>query len=326
MHSKAIALWVIVAAALAGAAIAADGAPPLPRAASGADVTVLARGIPLPAGIAIGKGTVFVAAFGSEDGKTPGGLFRLQGGQATKLADGMYIGLTWHGGTLYAGSLGRTGSQIVAFRGWDGKRFASRKVLRRSPVSFTGLAVGPDGRLYAGGATEDCDLCKQKHALSQTVMSMRLDGTDLRVVSRGLRQPFGIAFARGIPEPFVTVEGQENLGKKEPPDYVVRARAGDDYGFRRCTWAKPSACAGFARPFALLPAHSSPTGIAAIGPQLYLGMFNGTRGPAVWQLPVSGGTWREVVGGFPAPVVGLSASGRDLYVGDLTGTVYRIRQ
>jgi len=326
MHSKAIALCVIVAAALAGAAVAADGPPPLPRAVNGADVTVLARGIPLPAGIAIGKGTVFVAAFGSEDGKTPGGLFRVGAGRATKLADGMYIGLTWHAGTLYAGSLGRTGSKIVAFRGWDGERFASRKVLRRSAVSFTGLAVGPDGRLYAGGGTEDCDLCKQKHPRSQSVLSMRLDGSDLRVVARGLRQPFGVAFARGIREPFVTVEGQENLGRHQPPDYVIRARTGEDYGFRRCTWAKPAACAGFAKPLALLPAHSSPTGIAAMGTQLYLGMFNGTRGPAVWRLPVSGGAWHEVVGGFPAPVVGIATSGRSLYVGDLTGTVYRIRQ
>jgi len=325
MNLKAVvaAAAVITASALPGASLAA-GSPPLPRAANGATPTVLARGIPLPAGIAIGKGTVFVAAFGSEDGKTPGGLYRLAGGRATKLADGMYIGLTWRAGTLYAGSLGRRGSEIVAFRGWNGERFATRKVLRRSPVGFTGLAVGPDGRLYAGGATEDCDLCKQKHAHSQTVMSMRLDGSDLRVVARGLRQPFGLAFVRGVRQPFVTVEGPENLGPKNPPDYVVRARSGEDYGFRRCNWSKPAACAGFAKPLALLPAHSSPTGIAAVGSQLYLGMFNGTRGPAVWRLPAAGGAWREVMSGFPAPVVAVAASGKDLYVGDLTGSVYRI--
>ncbi len=53
-------------------------------------------------------------------------------------------------------------------------------------------------------------------------------------------------------------------------------------------------------------------------------MFNRTGGPAVWRLPISGGAWQEVVSGFPAPVVAVGASGRTLYVGDLTGTVYRI--
>lgn len=323
MHLKAIAIAATAAVALSGAALAA-GPPPLPRPGNGATVTVLARGLPLPAGIAIGKGTVFVAAFGSEDGKMPGGVFALRGGVAQPIEAGMFIGITWHAGTLYVGKLGRSGSALVAFQGWNGRAFASRKVIRRVRVGFTGLAVGPDGRLYAGGGTESCDLCKQKARFSQSVLSMRLDGSDLRQVARGLRQPFGIAFAKGVRQPFVTVEGQENLGKKQPPDYVVAAREGEDYGFRRCNWSKPAACAGFAKPLVLLPAHSSPTGIAAIGSQLYLGMFNGTRGPAVWRLPVAGGAWKEAVSGFPAPVVGVAASGGNLYVGDLTGTVYRI--
>lgn len=313
-----------LATALAGVARAQNG-PPLPRPSNGATVTVIARGIPLPAGIAIGKGTVFVAAVGSEDGKTPGGVYALRGGAPRRLAQGAFIGITWHAGSLYATELaGPRGSTLLAFGGWNGRSFASRRVLRHSRVGLNGIAVGPDGRLYAGGGTEDCDLCRQKHRFSQSVLSMRLDGSDLRRVARGLRQPFGVAFARGVRHPFVTVEGQENLGRRQPPDYVVLARTGEDYGFRRCNWSKPAACEGYAKPFALLPAHSSPTGISAIGSDLYVGMFNGTRGPAVWRLPVGGGPWKEVVSGFPAPVVGVAASDGTLYVGDLTGTIYRI--
>jgi hypothetical protein len=318
-------LLAVALAALVGISVArAAGGPPLPRPANGAAVTVLARGLPLPAGIAVGKGTVFVAAFGSEDGKTPGGIFALRAGAAQRLAAGTFIGITWHSGTLYAGRLAPQSSTLLAFSGWNGRSFASRKVLRHARVGLTGLAVGPDGRLYAGGGTEDCDLCKQKGRYSQTVLSMRRDGSDLQIVARGLRQPFGIVFAKGVRQPFVTVEGQEGLGRKQPPDYVVLARPGEDYGFKRCTWAKPAACAGFAKPLALLPAHSSPTGIASIGDELFVGMFNGTRGPAVWRLPVKGGAWKEIVSGFPAPVVGVASSGRRLFVGDLTGTVYRI--
>lgn len=323
MRSIGIALVIATTAVVVAAATAAEG-PPLPRPASGAPVTVLARGLPLPVGIAVGRGTVFVAAFGSEDGKTPGGLFALGGGAPTQIARGMFLGVAWHAGTLYASSFEGTRSTVTAYSRWDGKAFASRRAIRHTKAGITGLAVGPDGRLYAAGATEDCDLCKQKHPFSQSVLSMRLDGSDLRQVAKGLRQPFGLAFAKGVRQPFVTVEGQENLGKKQPPDYVVIARAGEDYGFKRCNWSKPAACVGYAKPFALLPAHSSPTGITAIGAQLYIGMFNGTRGPAVWRLPVAGGTWKEVVSGFPAPVVGIASSGRTLYASDLTGTVYRI--
>ena len=41
----------------------------------------------------------------------------------------------------------------------------------------------------------------------------------------------------------------------EPPDYVIVARDGDDYGFPACNWSKPNACSGFAKPVALFPAH-----------------------------------------------------------------------
>ena len=319
-------LLAVGLAALVGIAGAtAAGGPPLPRPANGAAVTVLARGLPLPVGLAVGKGTVFVAGFGSEDGSTPGGLFAVRRGVVHQVAGGMFLGVTWHAGTLYASRFDPPRrSTILALTGWNGRSFATRKAIRHARVGLLGLAVGPDGRLYAGGGTEDCDLCVQKSRLAQAVLSMRRDGSDLRVVARGLRQPFGLAFARGVRHPFVTVEGREGLGRKQPPDYVVEARPGEDYGFKRCTWAKPSACAGFAKPFALLPAHSSPTGIAAIGHGLFVGMFNGTRGPAVWRLPVTGGAWKEVVSGFPAPVVGVASSGRTLFASDLTGAVYRI--
>ena len=60
------------------------------------------RGLPLPVGVAVGKGTVFVAGFGSEDGSTPGGLFAVRRGVVHQVAGGMFLGVTWHAGTLYA--------------------------------------------------------------------------------------------------------------------------------------------------------------------------------------------------------------------------------
>jgi hypothetical protein len=42
---------------------------------SGAAVEVVGVGVPTPTAFAFGKGNMFVAGFGSEDGKSPGGIF-----------------------------------------------------------------------------------------------------------------------------------------------------------------------------------------------------------------------------------------------------------
>ena len=52
-------------------AFAAEGPPPAPKSTNGKAVTLLATGIPTPTAIAFGKGNIFVAGFGSEDGKMP---------------------------------------------------------------------------------------------------------------------------------------------------------------------------------------------------------------------------------------------------------------
>ena len=79
--------------------------------------------------------------------------------------------------------------------------------------------------------------------------------------------PAGLGKGRCL-YPYVTVLGQENLGRRQPPDDVIVARDGEDYGFPGCNWSKPAACASFAKPVAFLLAHSSPTGIAAQGSTL----------------------------------------------------------
>jgi hypothetical protein len=310
--------------------VSAGGPPPPPKALSGASVDVLAAGIPTPTAIAFGKGNVFVAAFGSEDGKTPGGIFVLRNGAAVKLP-GLpgAAGLAWKSGTLYASAWqGRT-SQLLALSGWNGTTFTRKRVVFKGPKGFpglNGLAIGWDGRIYAGvSLTDEGDTAKSKLPYAQSVISLRTDGSDVKTVATGLRQPWQVAFVKGVPRPFVTVLGQENLGKKQPPDYVIVARDGDDYGFPGCNWSKPARCAAFAKPLELFPAHSSPTGIGVSGTSLYVALFNGTgHGPEVVTFSSSGGKWKRVLSGFPAPVVALGVSGHQLYTGDLTGSIYRV--
>jgi glucose/arabinose dehydrogenase len=327
----------VVVAALAtligiSSALAAEGPPPPPKSTNGNAVTLLGTGIPTPTAIAFGRGNIFVAGFGSEDGKTPGGVYVLRGEQAVKVP-GLpgAAGLAWKNGTLYA-TIGQTNGrpQLVAWSGWTGSAFTKKRVVWSGPKRFSGfngLAIGWNGRIYAGvGLSDDGDTKKSNRPYAQSVISMRVDGSDVKTVATGMRQPWQLAFVKGVARPYVTVLGQENLGKNQPPDWIVVARDGDDFGFPTCNWSKPKACSEFAKPVALLPAHSSPTGIAAMGSTLYVALFNGTgRGPAVVTMPSRGGTPKPFLTGFAAPVVAVGVSGGYVYVGDLTGSVYRVR-
>jgi glucose/arabinose dehydrogenase len=326
--SRALGAATVLGVALVAIASSSAQGPPLPSAADGARVEVVGRGVPTPTAFAFGRGQVFVSGFGDEEGKTPGAIYVLRGGRALKVPGTTgSAGLAWGHGTLYATTAPRSLS-LVAYERWDGTRFAARRVVWRAPKRFPGLngiAIGPDHRLYAGvSLSDDADTKKSTRPYGQSVISMRLDGSDVRTVATGLRQPWQLAFVQGIPRPFVTVLGQENLGKRQPPDYVILARDGDDYGFPACNWSKPKACSGFATPVALFPAHSSPTGIAARGKTLYVALFNGSRGPEVVTLPAKGGRSHPFLRGFPAPVVAVGATGNHVYAGDLTGSIYRV--
>jgi glucose/arabinose dehydrogenase len=191
---------------------------------------------------------------------------------------------------------------------------------------FNGLAFGPDGRIYAGVSLNmKYDHAKSPQPYAQRVVSLRPNGTDFRTVARGLRQPFQLAFVKGNRYPYVTVLSQD-LTKRIPPDYIVVTRPGQDYGFPKCTWIKTKPCRPFAKPKKFLPKHASPMGIAAIGQKLYIALFGGLKGkPEVVTWSLTTGRVKPFLTGFVAPVVGLGVNGGSVYVGDLTGSIYRVR-
>ena len=86
------------------------------------------------------------------------------------------------------------------------------------------VVVGPDGRLYWGSGST-CDACSEHDARSAAMLSLRPDGTDLRVVARGLRNPYGLAFQPGTGRLYASVNGQDELGTDadpEPPRWSSR--------------------------------------------------------------------------------------------------------
>ena len=64
--------------------------------------------------------------------------------------------------------------------------------------------------------------CVESDPRSAAILSFRADGSDLRVVATGLRNPYGLVFADG--SLYATVNGRDDLGKNEPAEMVVRIR------------------------------------------------------------------------------------------------------
>jgi glucose/arabinose dehydrogenase len=320
----AVASLVIVAAP-AGAA-----GPPLPVAANGNTVEVVATGVPTPTAFAFTGSTVFAGSGPNEEGGGPGGLFTVAEGKATKVPGSppVVFGLAWKGQSLYVS----TGPSIVAMSGWDGTKFASTKTVyankEKGFPGFNGLAFGPEGRLYAGLALgEKYDHSKDPFEPSQALVSMTAAGKGLKVVTEGLRQPFQLVFPQGSKYPWVTVLSQDKGKGKVPNDEVIEAKPGQNYGFPTCTWpaANAKVCKGFDEPAILLPPHASPMGIGAIGNTFYVSLFGGARGkgPEVVTMSKKGQPFPFLTG-FAAPTIALGVNNGSVYVGDLTGTIYKV--
>ncbi len=158
------------------------------------------------------------------------------------------------------------------------------------------------------------------------ILSITPNGHDLKVYASGIRQPWQFAFAPGSSTPLVSDLGQDS-GAKNPPDFLLNVKPGDNYGFPRCNWTSTKACKGYAKPFKMFKPHTDIMGLAIVGKTLYMSSFLGTTGKAgeVFQMPVKGGAYKPLVSGFVAPVVGLGVSNGWLYIGELTGQVYRVK-
>ena len=170
------------------------------------------------------------------------------------------LGLLWRGRTLYVSESGRVERLTLA-----GGR---RTIVSGLPYELhqqDAIVAGPDGRLYLGSGST-CDSCVETDPRSAAILSFRPDGSDLRVVASGLRNPYGLVFAGGTL--YVTVNGKDKLGDGEPADMLVRIKPGANYGWPDC-WPSYAlrkligACSGVTPPVAYFESHSSADGIAS---------------------------------------------------------------
>jgi glucose/arabinose dehydrogenase len=321
-------------ASLIGGALLAPSAgaagPPPPKASGGQKVTQVAAGLTTPTSFGFAPGKVFAGDAGSEDGKTKGGVFLLAGGKATLLPGSppAVFGLAYSKGTLYVSS----GAQLLAWSGWNGTKFAKQKVFYNPPKgfpTFNGLAISASGRLYAGVGVTDDDHGPTNHKFARDILSFKPTGGGMKIVARGIRQPWQFAFLAGSNDPFVSDLGQDGgADSKTAPDFILRVIGGQNYGFPGCTWVQLKTCANFATPWKFFQPHTDAMGLGIIGSRLYFTSFLSTtgRGPGgeVLSLPLIGGAAKPLLTGFVAPTVGLGANDKTLYVGELTGQVFKV--
>jgi glucose/arabinose dehydrogenase len=247
---------------------------------------VYARGVQAPTAMAFGPdGRLYVT---QENGKIvsvgPGAR------RARLLASGFPtpLGLAWRDRTLYVSAQGHVERLRIA----SGRVIARRTILVNLPFGRhqqDTIVFGPNGRLYLGSGST-CDACIEQDARSAAVLSFRPDGSGLRIVSTGLRNPFGLAFQPGTGRLYVSVNNRDDLpnpSAPEPAETVVVAAQGRDFGwpdcwpsFRRKQLVGP--CTGVTRPVAYLEPHSSADGLAFYQKQSYPARFRGSLFVALW--------------------------------------------
>jgi glucose/arabinose dehydrogenase len=345
MHRRTAAVIVALALLSGGIAVSASSAntPSSPTTAAGVPAQLVATGLRTPTSFAFGDGAVFEGDGGNSnaDPVGGGGVYLLQDGTATRLAGSpdFVAGLAWHDGALYVSGGSGAGSnngtwQILKWSGWNGSEFASQTTIYTAPATFdgfNGIAFGPDGRLYVGVDTGFTDA--NDHGPAKTsfdlydILSLSPTGKDLKVFASGIRQPWQLVFPPGSASPLVSDLGQDK-GATDPPDLLLKVHPGDDFGFPKCNWTATSPCDDFAKPFVKFTPHTDIMGLKIIGSELYMTSFLGIGEKdegEVLSMPVDGGPVKRVVTGFDAAIVGLGEHDGYLYIGELTGQVYRVK-
>ena len=325
-----------------GVPAASASGPPPPVSTNGHKVQLVAAGLMTPTSFAFGDGKVFVGDGGSESSGPPnGGVYVLKHGTAVKIASALKFvaGLAWHRSKLYVSGAvlanGRPSWRLMAWSGWNGRTFTVRKMLfvaGKRFDGFNGIGFGANGRLYVGvdvGLTDGNDHGPATTSpLVYDILTFRANGKDMRVFARGIRQPWQLAFGPRSNSPFVTDLGQDS-GATNPPDFILHVHAGDNYGFPTCNQTVAKNCRGFSRPFRRFGPHTDLMGIALQGRTLYLTSFLGlgAKGPGgeVFTLGLRSHVLKPLLTGFVAPTVALGLHGGYVYVGELTGQVFRVR-
>ena len=267
--------------------------------------------VPAAREMAVCDGAVFVGTKGDSIY-----MFPIAGGDAVPVATRLPApnGVACTQDKLYVG----TRDRILSFDVTSDHRLANRKdlydKLPSSGVhSYRYIQIGPDQRLYVSLGSP-CNIC-QPQGLQGTIISMALDGSDVKRVAWGVRNSVGFDWSGNTM--YFTDNGADGMGDDIPPDELNELQVGGFYGFpyfgghvrlRGFADASPPA-----EP--IFPVHEFQAHVATLGIHFYRGaMFPELRGEA---LVAEHGSWdRSTPVGYQ--VVHLRVGGADeKLVGDI---------
>jgi glucose/arabinose dehydrogenase len=308
--------------------VAGAGAATAVRVPSGYRVEVFARGLERPTAMAFGpRGVLYVT-------QETGDVVSVQRGRRPRVILRGFrtpLGLDWHRGALFVSAQGTL---------WRIERGERRAIVRNLPFGRhqQDNVLERRGRLYFGSGST-CDVCAERSRLSAAVLSVLPDGSDLRVVARGLRNPYGLAVAPRTGRLYASVNERDELGDNEPAETIVEIRPGRHFGWPRC-WPShrlkrlQGSCRGVTRPVAYLEPHSAPGGMAFWNGALYVAEWGEylkrTHGRKVTRVVLRPGRRAAVstfATGFEHPLaVAVDPRGGLLVADHGRGVIYRIRR
>jgi glucose/arabinose dehydrogenase len=269
-------------------------------------------------------GTLWVASDDDGDGSAE---------TITPFADGftLLIGIVWHDSEIYCASSGKV--EALRDSNGDGRADERRLVVDDLPSmvlmphSNNGLAFGPDGRLYFGvGATTNGQV--EQHPLAASILSIKPDGSDLKVFARGLGNSFDVAF---------NSRGELFAGGNAPGDEFNHVVEGGHYGYPYF-YGDPPKVGGIRGPVVNFPPHSVPTGVTFYAGDTYPREFYDNGFLTLWQrgeiarIEVAQATNGSYLSrtttfgsGFLYPIDAITGPDGNLYVADFgTSAIYRI--
>ncbi len=258
---KRLDLWLFTGAFLTAPALYAQAPPPAFTAANnplevnveeyldriqlpdGFSIEVYASGIESARSLALADdGTLYVGSFGPQGGPAVGKVYAIpnrngdnKGDEVITILEGLNFpnGVALHEGDLYVAELGR----ILKY-----ENVAENLQSMPEPIVINDelpddyhhgwkyISVGPDDKLYVPQGAP-CNTCEPQ-GLSGTILRMDLDGSNLEVYARGVRNSVGFDWHPVTGELWFSDNGRDLLGDDIPPEELNNAtEAGQHFGF-----------------------------------------------------------------------------------------------
>lgn len=167
-----------------------------------------------------------------------------------------------------------TDTMIVAAHNQDSTAADQRIIVSGLPGGVGGwlgnIRIGPDRRLYVAKASS-CDACLEDDPRRAALLSFALDGSDPRIVARGLRNSYDFDWGPAHTLYIIDDERSWTLAELNAIPFPPNVNIITDFGWPRCDakgspvmtipGADASYCAQTTRPMVTFPPDSHPTGI-----------------------------------------------------------------